>query len=200
MAGVRPIYEGRDGRVYEITGALPRAWVVGAQRVVPNEAAALGTVTSPEFDARRTAVTEQHIDNTPVTAPSTPRAGTAVVTRDEPETVTVRVTASRRGLLVLSDTWFPGWKTTVDGHDASLHRVNYVMRGVPLPAGRHTVEFRYEPLSWTIGRLSSLLGFAALVVALALGLRRRRVVAREPRRTAGCRSQHGRRETTANHD
>jgi hypothetical protein len=174
LDGVRAVYEGRDGRVYEIVGALPRAWVVGAQRVVPDDDAALAAITSPDFDARRTAVTEEQVDDMPVTGPRTPTSGSAVVTRDEPERVTLSTTSSRPGLLVLSDTWFPGWKATLDGSDVPLHRVDYVMRGVPLPAGRHTVEFRYEPLSWTIGRLSSLLGLIAVLGALVLGLRRRR--------------------------
>jgi hypothetical protein len=174
MPGVRAIYEGWDGRVYEIAGALPRAWVVGAQRLVDDDDAALTAVTSPEFDARRSAITEQHIDNTPLAAPKGPSAGAAVVTRHDPERVILRATSRRPGLLILSDTWFPGWKATLDGSDAPIHRVDYVLRGVALPAGRHTVEFRYEPLSWTIGRLSSVLGLIAVLGALVLGLRRRR--------------------------
>jgi hypothetical protein len=55
--------------------------------------------------------------------------------------------------------------------------VDYVLRGVPIGAGEHEVEFRYEPLTWRIGWLISLAALVALAFALAIGWRRRRRVA-----------------------
>jgi hypothetical protein len=52
--------------------------------------------------------------------------------------------------------------------------VDYLFRGVRLGPGAHTVEFRYEPLSWRIGWIVSLLALVGLVVAIAVGKRRRR--------------------------
>ncbi len=76
-------------------------------------------------------------------------------------------------MLVLSDNWYPGWKATVDGRDADVERVDYLFRGVRLGAGTHTVEFRYEPLSFRIGWIVSLIALLGLVAAVALGARRR---------------------------
>ena len=48
-------------------------------------------------------------------------------------------------MLVLTDNAYPGWKAKVDGKDAPVERVDYIFRGVRVPAGAHRVEFRFEP-------------------------------------------------------
>jgi uncharacterized membrane protein YfhO len=77
-------------------------------------------------------------------------------------------------VLVLTDTWYPGWKAKVDGREVPVEQVNYVLRGVPIGAGTHVVEFTYEPLSWRIGWITSVLALLGLAAALGVGLRRRR--------------------------
>jgi uncharacterized membrane protein YfhO len=72
------------------------------------------------------------------------------------------VRARRAGLLVLTDVWFPGWKATVDGRDVPIERVDYLLRGVRVPAGAHRVEFRYEPASFTAGWIISLVALMAI--------------------------------------
>jgi uncharacterized membrane protein YfhO len=92
----------------------------------------------------------------------------------EPERVVARSRADRRSLLVLSDIHYPGWKASVDGRDAPLERVDYLLRGVMVPAGAHRVEFRYEPASWRAGWIISVLALLAVAGALVAGLRARR--------------------------
>jgi uncharacterized membrane protein YfhO len=74
---------------------------------------------------------------------------------------------------VLTDSWAPGWKAKVDGRDADVQRVDYLIRGVAVPAGRHTVEFRYEPATWTWGWAISLITLLGLIAAVLVGRRRR---------------------------
>ena len=101
-------------------------------------------------------------------------AGQALVTSYAPEQVRVRVSAQRPGLLVLDDAYAPGWEATVDGRPVPVSRVDYVLRGVPVPAGTHTVTFHYSPLSWRIGWVVSLVSLVAIVAAMLVGWRRRR--------------------------
>ena len=180
-AALSQVYSGPDARVYRLAGALPRAWVVPAQRVVEDGDAALAAVTRPDFDPRRAAVTEGRVSGVPDAsgAPAAAGGGGARIVRYEDERVDIRAHADRAGMLVLSDTWFPGWKAKVDGADATVEQVDYVLRGVRLGPGEHTVSLRYEPASWTAGRLVSALALAGLVIALLLSLRARRRSATE---------------------
>jgi hypothetical protein len=170
--GLSRVYEGRDARVYRVAGALPRVFVVGGQRVVGGGDAALDAVTAAGFDGRRVAVTERRVGGVPVGGSGV--GGVARVVRYGAERVVVRARAGGPGLLVLGDNYFPGWKAEVDGRPVAVERVDYLFRGVRVGAGEHTVVFRYEPLSWRVGWLVSLVSLVGLVVALSVGLRRRR--------------------------
>ncbi len=165
-------YDRRDLRIYANPGALPRAGVVDAQRIAAGDAAQLDAVLDPGFDGRRTVVTPVSLPGLHGTPGHGP-AGTAHIVRYEPERVVVDATARRPGELVLTDLYYPGWKVTLDGKPAELHRVDYLLRGTTLPPGRHRVEFRYEPASWRAGWIVSLVAFAGLIVAVSAGLRRR---------------------------
>ncbi len=88
---------------------------------------------------------------------------------DEPEHVAVSSDSDRDGWLVLNEMYYPGWRASIDGADVQVCRVNAVMRGVRLPAGRHTIDFRFHPTAWTGAWAASLLGL--LACALLLGSR-----------------------------
>jgi Bacterial membrane protein YfhO len=177
LPGVRVGYRGRDAVVYANSRALPRVLLVDRQRTVTDENAALTAVTAPGFDGRRVAVTQRPIPglaqagagSPPDTAPGYARL---ISYADE------RVAAESRSpipsLLVLTDVKYPGWKATVDGRSVPIERVDYLLRGVPVPAGRHRVEMRYEPASWRAGWIVSLVSLLVLVALVVVGLRGRR--------------------------
>jgi hypothetical protein len=170
-------YTGPDARIYRNPSALPRAFLVDRQQVVDGGDAALDRVVSPGFRPRSVAVTESRIDGLSERAAGSGTPGDARIANYEAEHVAVDTAATRRALLVLTDNWFPGWKATVDGKDAPVERVDYLLRGVRVPAGSHRVEFRYEPASWRAGWIVSLLALVAILAAAAIGWRSRR---REP--------------------
>ncbi len=93
---------------------------------------------------------------------------------DEPERITIDCASQGGRLLVLSDTWYPGWKAWVDGVESPLYRVNRIFRGVVLPRGVHRVEFRYLPRSFAAGRLISGIALVITLVGAALSLLTRR--------------------------
>jgi hypothetical protein len=178
--GLSVAYRGADAVVYANANALPRVFIAPAQRTVSGENAALSAVTAPDFDGRRVAITEHPV-------PGVPQAGTGGAPPGSPgsatlksygsEHVVIDADASAPGLLVLTDTFYPGWTATVDGRSVPVERVDDVLRGVALSPGRHVVEFRYQPTSWTIGWIISLLaviGVAVAVVTAVRGTRRGR--------------------------
>ena len=163
--------------MYATPRPLPRVGVVASQRVVPDEDGQLSAVLDPAFDGRHTVVTPKPLaglSNTPAQGP----AGSARIVTYEPERVVVDATARRPGELVLTDVHYPGWKATVDGKPTPIDRVDYLLRGTALAAGRHRVEFRYQPTSYRIGWIISLLALIGLIAALVVGLRRRPTAAR----------------------
>lgn len=101
---------------------------------------------------------------------------------DDDGEVVLEARAARPGRLVLLDTWYPGWKATVDGREAAIEHANVAFRSVRVPAGEHTVRFTYEPLSVRAGALVSLAAVAAIVLGLARPALRRR--SRTPRRAS----------------
>lgn len=175
LPGLILAYEGRDARVYRNERALPRAFVVGAQRVVATGEQAVEAVESPSFDAGSTAVTENRIPGVPTAAsPGPPDVGTASITSYEPERLVIRARATRRSVLVLTDSYFPGWSAEIDGKPTDIERVDYLLRGVRLPPGVHEVTFSYRPSSYRVGWIVSL-GTLLLLLGTALLIWRRRV-------------------------
>ena len=67
-------------------------------------------------------------------------------------------------MLLLNDQYDPGWSVTVDGRPAELMRCNYLMRGVYLPAGTHTVEF-----SFTLPHKLLYVTLSAMLLGILLG-------------------------------
>jgi hypothetical protein len=175
LPGVRPAYSGPDARIYRNTRALPRVFLVTRQQLVPDDDVALAAVAGGRVDPRRVAVTERRLPGIPAEGPVPPpgAAGTARLTAYERHRAVARTAAPRRSLLVLTDVHYPGWKASVDGRDVPVERVDYLLRGVSVPAGRHTVELRYEPWTWRVGWLTSLAGLIAILALLVAGLRRR---------------------------
>jgi hypothetical protein len=173
--GLSVAYRGTDAVIYRNARALPRVFVVSRQHTVDTEREALVAATAPGFDGRRVAVTERELPGLPQDdGGGGAAAGSARLVSYQPERVVARASASRAGLLVLTDLDYPGWKATVDGRDVAIERVNYLLRGVPLSAGTHEVEFRYEPASFRAGWIISLLSAIAVLAVGVVGLRNRR--------------------------
>lgn len=87
----------------------------------------------------------------------------------EPDYVRIDATVKHDAYLVLSDTYYPGWNGFVDGKKVPVLKANYVLRALSVPKGSHTIEFRYEPTSFKLGMVVTVLTVLLLVV-LALCL------------------------------
>jgi uncharacterized membrane protein YfhO len=112
-------------------------------------------------------------------APAGEAAGTATITEYTPDVVRI-ATEGDGGVLVLTDTWAPGWQAEVDGEPATIHRVDGAFRGVALEPGAHEVVFRYVPAFTYAGFAVLLLGLAGTALAVVLLRRRERGSAGEP--------------------
>jgi hypothetical protein len=167
--GLRLAYSAPDARVYANDRALPRAFLVTHQQLVRGGDAALAAVTAPGFDGRRTVITEQALPGLTQGGLSG-RAPAAQLVSYTPARIVARATATRPSLLVLTDTDYPGWHATVDGKPATISRVDYLLRGVMIPRGTHSIVFRYTPASWRAGWIVSLVALIALIALIAIAV------------------------------
>ncbi len=101
--------------------------------------------------------------------------GSTDVVAYTPGHIVIETDAQRPALLVVAESYYPGWHATLDGQPVETLRANYISQGVVVPAGKHTVEMKYEPDSFRNGALLSvagLLGLGGLIVWWRRGARR----------------------------
>jgi hypothetical protein len=84
-----------------------------------------------------------------------------------PNTIKYTSNNTQDGFAVFSENFYNGWKATIDGKEVDIHRVDYVLRGLAIPKGKHTIEFTFEPqvvkTGSTIALVSSILMILAIV-------------------------------------
>jgi hypothetical protein len=160
-------YEGSDARVFVNDRALPRAFLAFRARCV-DDVTAPRVIREHSVDLRHEVLLAGCTTPTPSGPPT---SASAEIRAYAPSRVRVATHAGSAAYLVLTDTWFPGWRARVDGRETTLWRADHAFRAVWIPAGRHEVEFRFEPRSLKVGLLVSVLSAAAALALLAPGRR-----------------------------
>ena len=177
--------EGRYA-VFDFTGALPRARLYAHWQVNTNDEATLTKLGSAGFDPAQAVLVADPLPAPAAAGVTNQDAGTVEFTSYAPKQIVLQAKAGTPAVLLLNDRFDPNWKVSVDGKPGHLLRCNFVMRGVYLQPGTHTVEFRFQPPSDTL-----YVSLAAIVVGLlllgylAVGTQRRPAPAPEHRREAG---------------
>src|SRR5262249_54672402 len=160
-------YAGSEYWVYRNPTAMPRAYV--APRAEPARDSARVV--------RRFRNADPHESVLMPADPLDPRGPRQAFTPaewcvNEADRLVLRVETRAPGLLVVADTWMPGWTATVDGQKAPVLRGNHAQRVIPIErAGQHEIELRYKAPGFQaglIGTSASLLIWAALMATVAL--------------------------------
>ena len=100
--------------------------------------------------------------------------GSCEVIDYQPNKITIETNSESNKFLVLSETYYPGWRAYVDGKAEKIYKTNGVLRGIFIPKGKHFVEFVYKPLSFKFGAMISLITFVGLVIGLIRTCKRSR--------------------------
>lgn len=169
LEDLRPVLQAGRIRMYRNAAEQPRAFVVSRATVVEDRTAALRAIQDPAFDPRAAVVLEPPAR--PLVAAGAPGFG-ANIRVDDPEHVVVDVRSSHPAYLVLNDTFYPGWRATIDGRPTRIYRANSLVRAVAVDAGDCRVEFLYDPVTPKIG--ATLSAVSLLALALYLGRQWRR--------------------------
>jgi hypothetical protein len=170
-------------KLYRNKNPLSRAWLVKEFKVMDSKTV-LEKLTSKDFNPEKEVLLEEELSHL---SPS-PR----LVDRDRGERdrmrenrevefisesnnrLSLRVEAETESILVLSDTFYPGWKVFVDGRKERILRANYNFRAVSLSKGVHQVEFVYAPLSFKLGAGLSIIGVISCSI-IGWSSRRRKI-------------------------
>jgi hypothetical protein len=151
---------------YAVPDPLPRAYLVGQAWPAEDSTDALAQMARDDFDPERVVVLEEIAE-----AEMGGATGSARIVRDDPMAVTVEVETSDSAFLVLTDTFYPGWRATLDGEPVEMLRANAAFRAIQVPGGTHVVRFVYRPRSLRVGIAVSALSGLGLVGVWAWGRR-----------------------------
>ncbi len=171
ITGLEEVARARWSVAYRFPWAYPRAFVVHQAAQATDEEA----LAALRAGGKRLREEVLLAEGAPGERGPSAQAGctsSATLTTTREELLEIAVKSCAEGWLVLTDSHFPGWRATVDGASTEIHRANYLLRAVQVPAGDHTVRFVYRPMSVYVGGAIS--AIAWLLVAAAIIRRRSR--------------------------
>ena len=168
---LQEIRRGSSYYIYKNLGALPRSYLVYKQEIM-DDLKILDAMVNNKVELRQTALCSEKIvvENSADSRfyDLEPNVEFEVYS---PNIVQLKVESPRSGILILTDTFYKGWKAYVDDEPTRIYRVNYKFRGISVSAGKHTVKFRYLPWSFFLGASIS---FATLIIVSLFFIKRRR--------------------------
>lgn len=149
--------------------ALGNAWFVDEVKYVDNANEEIEALRS--IDLVRTVVVDKRFAGC-VKSSAADSLNAITLKAYKPNALTYEVNTAKGGTVVFSEIYYPGWRSYVDGKEVEHGRADYVLRAMNVPAGKHTVEFVFDPQSLhvTEGIAFTVLALLAVGVLLAIGL------------------------------
>jgi hypothetical protein len=170
---------------------LPRAFFVNQALIARDRTEVFDSLNSPSFNPRLQATLEKE----PTPTPQRPDTSFAEITSYLAHDIVLETFSDKTALLVLSEIYYPpGWTAYVDGRETEIYKTNYVLRSVVVPAGKHTVEFKYYSATYALGLTVSFMGWGVTAVLIVIGavhyiLRKRRSLVGSMKNTTEMRSE-----------
>jgi len=166
------VFSGASGmKVYKQPAAFPHAWAVHKLVRVTNNDQLNWYIMERLDDMHSQAVMFDPVPALPPCAAPDAAADSVRLLEDHGSRVSLSVRLSCPAMIVVSDTYYPGWRAYIDGAPAPIYSVNGAMRGIIAPAGARSVTMRYRPLSVYGGAALTFLG----ILGAALLARSRRL-------------------------
>jgi hypothetical protein len=160
-------FEYGDTAIFENLRALPAAFLVPSNgvKIIPDDERQLAMIKDASFDPEQSVIVAQTLKT--VGAKQNQPAGSLVrwVARRN-NSFQLKVDAENDSVLVVSQTYYPGWRAWVDGQEAQIVPADYALTGIAVTAGSHDVTFAYQPISFRIGLAISAAALLAIVLLL----------------------------------
>ena len=167
--GAREVY--RDPQsgfvVSERENAPARAFFVGNTETIDDPEAIWSRLKDPMFNVTSTAILTGNVNVETTPIDSTSQISVELISHS-PRQIEWNVKTDEERLLVVSEIYYPaGWVATLDDAEIPIHRVNYLLRGVSIPEGEHTLTMQFEPKSYKLGYWISLVSTLFVYLTLA---------------------------------
>ncbi|TMK59614.1 MAG: YfhO family protein, partial [Actinobacteria bacterium] len=178
---VRTVAEDAGWTLERLQHPFPRVSVVSTWRVVSTEDQALHAVTTPRFDPSSTVILERSPGLGLSGPASRSRAGSATYEPLGLQSARISITTPFPAIVLVRTPFDEGWHASVDGEPAQVLAADYVVQGIPVQAGSHTIVVSYVDPSIGYGLAASAASISVLLAAaIALGLRSRRARSLDP--------------------
>jgi hypothetical protein len=158
--------------LFENSTVFPRFFLVHNVRTVASPDEARDLIRQRRIDLRREAIVDQPVELRSNNGVGANLADDVTTLKYEPDEIEVSTQTQNEAVLVLSETYYPGWKAWVDESPVQVFQTDIALRGVVVPAGSHRVRMQFRPLLLPIVLLISL-GTAILLAFSAFMYRRR---------------------------
>lgn len=168
------LIRGGKVKIYENLGALPRAYLVSKAIMLKDSEDVLRTIQEVNFNPRESVLITRReyekarndfIESEESLSVDAFR-GKVKILKYSPNQVEIETVGNDSSYLVLTDNYYPGWKVYVNGEERKILRVNYNLRGVIVPKGRNVVQFRFDPLSFKVGMVISIITIVFIIFFL----------------------------------
>lgn len=159
------VQSGHEVKIYKNREAFPRAFIVPEAEIVEDHEEVLSIMNSDILDLRKVVIfLEEEVSKLTLNInllPFTEESKVEIVDY-QPTHVEIEAQIDGKGFLVLSDTYYPGWKVYIDGKEKRIYRADYLLRAIFLSPGFHKVKFIFDPLSFKSGLWLTLTTFFIL--------------------------------------
>ncbi len=159
-------YSDEKVNIYRNNELLPRASIVSDYKVISDGQEALDFLSSKDFNPVDVVVLNEEPARFEKIPGSKHSNATVEIKDYSSSKVILNTNIPSSGILVLSDTFYPGWKSFVDWEEVEIMKANTVMRAVVIPKGKHLVKFVYDPVPFNNGLklgLCTLIGIPIMI-------------------------------------
>ena len=150
-------------------GSLGPAWLVKIIHFVKNGTEEMAALD--QFNPKDTAIVQEKLKSLIPFMPQTDSNATIQLIKNDNDNITYSFNAATNQFAVFSEIYYEGgWKAFIDGKETPIVKVNYVLRGLPVPGGKHSIEFRFAPQGYYSGKSLTSIFSIVLILLLVVGI------------------------------
>jgi len=157
--------------IYQNKSVLPRVFVAKNAQIASTVQEQQKVLSSANFDPKTTVILEKDLKKRSFESINS----SATITKYENQNIEIKAQMDGDGILVLADSFYPGWRAMVDGKEQEILPANINQRALILEKGEHLVKFSYQPQSFRAGAVISILSIISLLILFFFFLLRPRL-------------------------